>query len=267
MGGNLWHIHCTNTFFQWPLSVGMKVCGFFNTWIEGPSQQTRSRYSVTGVLACCFYVLIGFGVARVHLLCTAMWRTCISSSGIWSDCLFSTCVCAAVFHPINSWSMPEAANRANPVCAGPRVALRRRAHVPVRDIRTTHARIHGSCHQGTSMLVVRLLVHAFAFWRRPRCLPQTNHFKSAPPRCDTLAKQPHALASAATYPWVGRQAFQDGYLDWSDPDNMSLAKALDPNPGWEWVGWAPNIATRTNVEGVLWGGCLSVRDGRCLQRI
>lgn len=53
------------------------------------------------------------------------------------------------------------------------------------------------------------------------------------------------------------KAFQDGYLDWSDPDNMSVAKAMTPNPGWEWVGWAPIVATGASVEGVLWGGCLS----------
>ena len=37
---------------------------------------------------------------------------------------------------------------------------------------------------------------------------------------------------------------------------MAVAKALDPNPGWEWVGW-----TKATVSGVLWGGCLSVRNG------
>ena len=52
------------------------------------------------------------------------------------------------------------------------------------------------------------------------------------------------------------EAFQDGYLEWGDEANLSVAKELEPNPGWEWVGWESCEAT--TVEGVLWGGCLEV---------
>ena len=38
--------------------------------------------------------------------------------------------------------------------------------------------------------------------------------------------------------------------------NLPVAKELEPNPGWEWVGWERcEVAT---VEGVLWGGCMEV---------
>lgn len=48
--------------------------------------------------------------------------------------------------------------------------------------------------------------------------------------------------------------FQDGYLPWGDDANLPLAKELEPNPGWDWVGWERAAA----VEGCLWGGCLEV---------
>ncbi|KAJ8598281.1 hypothetical protein CTAYLR_006010 [Chrysophaeum taylorii] len=60
-------------------------------------------------------------------------------------------------------------------------------------------------------------------------------------------------------------AFLDGYLDWSEPKNLKVAKDLEENPGWEWHN-CPRADYDTKT-GILWGGCLEVLFNHLAARV
>ena len=75
----------------------------------------------------------------------------------------------------------------------------------------------------------------------------------------TAASFKHALCTPEAPLHVRpSKGFQDGYLPWKDESLMDVAKPLEKNDGFLWVGWEGEANTASVVEGKLWGGCLSV---------
>lgn len=59
----------------------------------------------------------------------------------------------------------------------------------------------------------------------------------------------HALFGEGEYEFEVSSEYNDEGLDWSVRENLDKPRKLDPNKGLDWDG-------DSNVEGVLWGGCV-----------
>ncbi|KAL6072268.1 Muramoyltetrapeptide carboxypeptidase LdcA (Peptidoglycan recycling) [Balamuthia mandrillaris] len=75
-----------------------------------------------------------------------------------------------------------------------------------------------------------------------------------------LFEQPEAAAVPQS------SVMLDGYLEWAEESNLSVAREMESAPGWTWHEWATASSSalpssslpRTQAKGRLFGGCLEV---------
>ncbi len=65
----------------------------------------------------------------------------------------------------------------------------------------------------------------------------------------TIESINHALFDIGEYEVICSTEYNDEGLEWADKDNLKNKRMMEPNRGWFWDG-------KTDVEGVLWGGCV-----------
>jgi muramoyltetrapeptide carboxypeptidase LdcA involved in peptidoglycan recycling len=65
----------------------------------------------------------------------------------------------------------------------------------------------------------------------------------------TINSLNHALFDEGEYELEVAKQYCDVGLDWSDKDNLTKTRKMEPNDGLIWNG-------NTDVEGILWGGCV-----------
>ncbi len=59
----------------------------------------------------------------------------------------------------------------------------------------------------------------------------------------------HAIFDEGEYEIKSSNEFNEETTDWSDEENWSVARKMEPNEGWIWD-------VKNDAKGILWGGCL-----------